>query len=83
MAKAIDVPTFSIFAPWIDKKGWHTFAGAKNIAIHIGDYIPKEFSEMSKKEIRKETPRLYKMLKPNLFEEELKKFLDTEIFSHR
>ncbi len=82
MAKALNVPTFSIFAPWIDKTGWHTFGGDENIAIHVEDYKKGEISKMSKSEVHKQTSSLYKMLKPALFETELKSFLKKCIISN-
>ncbi len=80
MAKALNIPTFSIFSPWIDKIGWHTYGDSKNIAVHVGDYYTEKLNELSKKEIKKQTPRLYQLFEPSLFEKELMGFLETEIF---
>jgi heptosyltransferase-2 len=40
MAKALDVPTFSIFSPWIDKQGWNGFENhnLKHASVHVNDY---------------------------------------------
>jgi heptosyltransferase-2 len=83
MAKALDTPTFSIFAPWIDKKGWQTFANADNQAVHVADYFEDLVSPMSKKEIKKQTKRLYEMFEPNLFEGKLLDFLKTRVFPNQ
>lgn len=83
MAKASDVPTFSIFSPWIDKRGWNTYMDTKNIAVHVSDYFPEEFLKMSNKEIKKRTKEFYKMFSPELFEKKMLGFLKTEIFSHQ
>jgi len=80
MAKALNVPTFSIFSPWIDKSGWSTFANKKNIAVHVSDYFPAEMEKMSKKEIKKSTPKLYESFKPKFFINKLQDFLNTEIY---
>lgn len=81
MAKALDVPTFSIFAPWIDKVGWSTFADDKNISVHVADYFPEKFEKASKKEIKSNTQKLYELFEPELFQARLLSFLKTEIFS--
>jgi heptosyltransferase-2 len=81
MAKALDLPTFSIFAPWIDKKGWQTYANADNQAVHVADYLEDLLSTMSKKEIKKQTKRLYELFEPTLFEGKLLNFLKTRVFT--
>jgi len=80
MAKALQVPTFSVFSPWISKRGWNTYAGEKNIALHVSDYFPEDFKVMSKKEIKKNAQVLYKKFIPSLFEKDLVHFLKTKIF---
>jgi len=80
MAKALNVPTFSIFSPWIDKTGWSTFANEKNIAVHISDYFPDKIEKMSKKEIKSNTQKLYESFEPKLFLDRLQEFLDNEIY---
>ena len=83
MAKALNVPTFSIFSPWIDKVGWSTFADRKNVAVHVSDYFPERISKMSKKGIKAESTRLYEMFEPKLFEDRLLNYLRTEIFPNK
>lgn len=68
MAKALDVPTFSIYSPQIKKEAWNTFADEKNIGVHILDYINE--SNLSNED-------LYNKFAPNLFENELNHFLNT------
>lgn len=80
MAKALNVPTFSIFSPWIDKSGWSTFANKKNIAVHVSEYFPDKIEKMSKKEIKSDTQKLYESFEPNLFIDRLQNFLNKEIF---
>jgi heptosyltransferase-2 len=82
MAKALNVPTFSIFSPWIDKRGWNTYANNKNIAVHPSDYFPEKFINMSNKEIKKRSKELYNKFLPELFEKRLIDFLKNEIFPH-
>ncbi len=80
MAKALDIPTFSIFAPWIDKIGWNTYADSKNVSVHVSDFFPEKIKELSKKKIKSESGELYKMLRPELFKNKLYDFLSEEIF---
>lgn len=41
MAKAIEIPTFSIFSPQIEKKVWAVYQDELNIAVHIDDFSPE------------------------------------------
>ncbi|MGI9551178.1 MAG: glycosyltransferase family 9 protein [Aurantibacter sp.] len=83
MAKALKVPTFSIFSPWIDKIGWDTYSDNRNIAVHVSDYFPEEFSKTSKKKLKAGSKKFYKMFEPELFKDKLLQFLKTEIFPHQ
>lgn len=75
MAKAIHIPTFAIYAPWIDKATWNVFEDSHNIAVHLNDYKPKLFNNKPIKLLKKEVFVLYNIFEPELFENELKKFL--------
>ncbi len=77
MAKALNIPTFSIFSPWIKKESWHLFEDDKNIAIHLKDVKPELFESKSKKEIKKNVESLYTDFKPSYFKSELNRFLTT------
>lgn len=81
MAKALGVPTFSIFAPWIDKFGWSTYADDKNISVHVADYFPEKFENISKKQIKSNIDKLYHLFEPKKFHEKLSAFLNREVFS--
>ncbi|RPD98226.1 lipopolysaccharide heptosyltransferase family protein [Aureibaculum marinum] len=79
MAKALNVPTFSIFSPWIKKISWETFnANKANMAVHLNDYYQNE--SMSKKQLKKASQTLYLKFKPSLFTEKLDSFLKTNVF---
>ena len=58
MSKALNVPTFSVFSPWIDKLGWSTFADNTNISVHVADYFPEEFKKTKKKGNQIENPKM-------------------------
>lgn len=76
MAKALNKPSFIIFSPWIDKKGWATFEdGIKHISVHLKDFKPELFVQKSDKEIKKNYQSFYKEFKPNLFKDKIDSFL--------
>lgn len=75
MAKALSVPTFSIYSPWIEKMGWHTYANEKNVAVHLKDYNEHLFSGKDQKALKKHNALLYQEFKPQLFKEDLVTFL--------
>lgn len=81
MAKALSIPTFSIYSPRISKMAWHTFSGERNLAVHLGDYFPKQIENKSRKDLGKAVPELYEKFEPGLFFELLTEFLDSQVLS--
>lgn len=75
MAKAIDIPTFTIFSPWIMKEDWSIFEDHRNVSVHLRDYSPELYSNKDVKTIKKTALQLYKSFEPHYFEEQLKRFL--------
>lgn len=76
MAKALDVPTFAIFSPWIDKLTWSIFEeDSKNISVHLKDYKPELFKNHSEKKMKPIALKLYNKFKPELFLNKLNNFL--------
>lgn len=77
MAKALNIPTFIIFSPWIEKKAWNTFEdGQNNISVHLNDYLPEEFANKKLKTIKKENQKLYQKFKPDFFIPLIQNFLN-------
>ncbi|NJX15749.1 glycosyltransferase family 9 protein [Tamlana crocina] len=74
MAKALSVPTFSIFSPWIDKATWSLFEDEKNISVHLKDFKPEIYTK-PEKTFKNDADKLYKKFTPNLFKEKLVCFL--------
>ena len=78
MAKALNIPTFTIFSPWIIKEAWNMFEdGTQNVSVHLKDFNPDIVNNSTSKELKDNYKSLYEMIKPSLFFEELKKFLTT------
>lgn len=75
MAKALNIPTFSIFSPPIKKENWSIYEdGIRNISVHLRDFRPELFKGITKKEIRESSSEFYSLLKPELFEDKLELF---------
>lgn len=82
MAKALDKPSFIIFSPWIDKKGWATFEdGVNNISLHLKDFKPQAFYKKTASDLKKETFELYRQFTPDLIIPALSEFLKTHMKS--
>lgn len=77
MAKALNVPTFSIFAPWIEKSHWSIFDNATtHISVHLEDYNRTSYENLKKyKDLKDKSKSLYQLFAPELFKEQLSKFL--------
>jgi len=66
ISKALDIPTFSIFAPFINKYSWNWFEdGIKNDSAHITDFLVDSFD--------------YEQFKPELFTDKLTNFLKNNL----
>jgi len=80
MAKALGKPSFIIFSPWIEKKIWATFEdGIHHISVHLQEFRPELFDNLSEKEIKYKTPKLYEEFKPGLFSNKLNGFLQLNL----
>jgi heptosyltransferase-2 len=76
MAKAVNVPTFTIFSPWIKKETWSLFENeATNVSVHLKDYLPEWFENKATKDLKAEYKRLYDMFNPKLYLQQLNAFL--------
>lgn len=73
MAKALNIPTFAIFSPWIRKEAWSLYEDECNVSVHLKDYKPAIFNSMKAK---KEAQDLYKVFKPQLFQDKFFNFLN-------
>jgi len=60
MAKALDVPTFSIFTPSVRKETWQLFENeAKHTSIHLKDIKPEIYQQYPEKYIKEHTFKYY------------------------
>lgn len=83
MSKALGIPNFSIFSPWISKKAWLTFnENSSNQAVHLSDFNP-EILNIPKKERKKNAPEFYKSFKPDFFKVQLRSFIENQVFPNQ
>ncbi len=76
MAKALSIPTFTIFSPWINKKSWNMLTDQQNHeAVHIADYYPELYLDVNPKQYKGKSSFLYQKLELPLYSEKLKNFL--------
>ncbi|MDW5288807.1 glycosyltransferase family 9 protein [Formosa sp. PL04] len=76
MAKALNIKTFTIFSPWIDKETWSIFEDStNNVSVHLKDYQPELYGAKHEKDLKKESLSLYKKFTPNYFKNVLINFL--------
>ncbi|WP_308992459.1 glycosyltransferase family 9 protein [Mariniflexile litorale] len=80
MAKALHVPTFSIFSPWIEQATWETFKYINyHATVHLNDYQPVDIHNKSIKKLKKDTLDLYSKFKPSLFKKKINHFLNANV----
>ena len=76
MAKAINIPTFTIFSTWIIKEAWNSFEDENNnVSVHLIDFKPELYGGKLAVEMKKEALALYEHFTPDLFLPILEKYL--------
>ncbi len=76
MAKALVVPTFSLFSPSVDKETWQIFEDEKNISIHLKDLKPEIYQEFDETYIKENTFKYFEEYPIKLIKEKLKDFFE-------
>lgn len=77
MAKALEVPTFSLFSPSVDKETWQIFEDdPKNISIHLKDLKPEIYERHDAKYIKEHTFDFFDAYPIALIKEKLDEFLN-------
>ncbi|ULC58699.1 glycosyltransferase family 9 protein [Flaviramulus sp. BrNp1-15] len=76
MAKALNIPTFSIFSPWVDKAGWNMFEDDKyNVSIHLKDIKPELYNDELLKKTKNRAHLFYEKFLPEFIIPELETYL--------
>ncbi len=82
MGKALDVPSFAIFSPWIEKNAWNNDEdGSKHIAIHLIDVKPNLIQQRPISQLKRQSLKLYQEFRPEMIWPELKKFIEKNSLS--
>jgi heptosyltransferase-2 len=80
MAKALNIPTFTIFSPWIKKSSWDMLTNGKDhVAVHLNDYHPEVYKGGHPKKLKSKAFELYQKLQPQLYRESLNRFIENVI----
>jgi heptosyltransferase-2 len=75
MGKALDVPSFTIFSPWVKKQVWNAGEdGKKHISVHLEDFEPSHYGKTVHKKMKHEAITLYTLFKPAYFLDRLRFF---------
>lgn len=75
MAKALNVPTFSLFSPSVDKETWQIFENEKeNVSIHLKDLKPEIYDQHDEKYIKENTFKYFDEYPLELILEKLETF---------
>ena len=75
MAKALNVPTFSIFSPWILKSAWNSYEQDNyNQSIHLADLDPNRYTKHPKK-YKEQAAVMYNELTPEAVNDALERFI--------
>lgn len=78
MAKALNVPTFSLFSPSVDKETWQIFENEKeNESIHLKNLKPEIYEQHDTKFIKENTFKYFDEYPLELILEKLKMFFKT------
>ena len=81
MAKALEIPTFTIFSTWINKTTWNSFEDGKtNVTVHLKDFKPELYGDKSAKEMKKKAFELYQKFVPDLIYPLLSDYLSKNNF---
>ncbi len=76
MAKAMGVPTFTIFSPSVPKADWNMFENeTTNISVHINDYNNSEIITIKPEDTRS----AYQKFEPSLFMDKFLRFINYNI----
>lgn len=80
MAKALAIPTYTIFSPWITKEVWNAGEdGKKHISVHLKDFNPELYRKGSNQDRKKIAVSLYEQFKVDDFKKSLNTFISENL----
>jgi heptosyltransferase-2 len=77
MAKALSIPTFTIYAPWINKTSWNILeeTGLHDV-VHLSDYYPDLYQNKHPKNFKDKALEWYEKFNPELYKDKLNAYLN-------
>lgn len=76
MAKALNIPNFTIYAPWINRTSWNiNEENGFNDIVHLSDYYPVLYQKHAKN-YKAQAFEWYEKLNPSLYAQKLKQFVN-------
>jgi ADP-heptose:LPS heptosyltransferase len=76
LAKALEIPTFTIFSPFIPRENWGIFDdGKKNLSVHLNDFRPELIQGKPYKLLKQESSDLYRDFLPEMVTGKLDTYL--------
>lgn len=79
MAKALNIPSFAIFSPWITREAWGLFEGKNHTSFHLKDSSPELYKDKKINSIKKDYTSYYAKMKPAHIIPSLDKFIEKNI----
>lgn len=76
MARALDIPSFSIFSPWIPRAVWDINDDGHHPAVHLADFAPQLVAGRSTADLKRDVDALYAAFRPVDIEPVLDRFVD-------
>jgi len=80
IAKALGIPTFTVYSPYINKGDWNSFEDGKmHESVHLMEERPNLFENFTREErqnIEKNPEQLYLQLTPEIILKRLKPYMD-------
>ena len=76
LAKALEIPTFTIFSPFISRESWGIFDdGIRNLSVHLKDFKPELIQGKAYKLLKQESTELYREFVPEYVINKLETYL--------
>ena len=80
MARALDVPSFSIFSPQVPQAVWGS-EDARHPSVHLAQFLPQHFEARDGRDPAAAGPALYPLFEPAMIEPTLDRFVATHLGS--
>lgn len=76
MARALDVPSFSIFSPWVPQAVWGSRDGERHPSVHLAQFLPDACAGRDSAALKRAAQALYARFRPDWIEPALDAFVE-------